>query len=485
MAEAAVAKKKSSRERMAEYLKGWTPYRYKRYYTFVIATIFSLVIPWIKINGAHFFLLNFDHKQIHLFFRVFDMQELYMMPFLLIFGFLFVFFLTTLGGRVWCGWLCPQTIFRVIYRDLIQTKLLHIRKSIKNKQKEPEGQTGKKAIGVLIWSVLAFIAAADFVWYFVPPEDFFQYIKNPGEHTVMMTTLFIVAGFLIYDVVKLKEDFCIYVCPYARVQSVMYDEETIQTIYNTERGGHIYSDDQEVKLVHNLKELHQKEGENAECTMCDACVRVCPTHIDIKRGTQLECINCLECADACTQVMGALGKPSLITWTSYSAIKEHRKPKFIRFRTIAYGVALTLALVGLFWMGSKKENMLLNINRTTQLYKIKDDGAVTNVYKFLFQNTQREPHTYYFEVESHPEIKIQRPAKPFKLRAGQKSNKIVVLYTKEPLSKDTTKDTPIPIKIKAYATDAKDKIVVERDTIFVFPRYDIWQKKQKEAAANK
>ena len=93
MAEAAVAKKKSSRERMAEYLKGWTPYRYQRYYTFVIATIFSLVIPWIKINGAHFFLLNFDHKQIHLFFRVFDMQELYMMPFLLIFGFLFVFFL--------------------------------------------------------------------------------------------------------------------------------------------------------------------------------------------------------------------------------------------------------------------------------------------------------------------------------------------------------------------------------------------------------
>ena len=69
--------------------------------------------------------------------------------------------------------------------------------------------------------------------------------------------------------------------------------------------------------------------------MCDSCVRVCPTHIDIKRGTQLECINCLECADACTEVMGALGKPSLITWTSYSAVEEERKPKFLRFRTIA------------------------------------------------------------------------------------------------------------------------------------------------------
>jgi polyferredoxin len=127
--------------------------------------------------------------------------------------------------------------------------------------------------------------------------------------------------------------------------------------------------------------------------------------------------------------------------------------------------------------------MLLNINRTTQLYKIKDDGSVTNVYKFLFQNTQREPHQYYFEVVSHPEIKIKRPEKPFKLRAGQKANKVVVLYTKEDLVKDTSKDTPIPIKIRAFATDAKDKTVVERDTIFVFPRYDILEKKRKEAAS--
>ncbi len=483
MAEAVAQPRKSSKERMKEYLKGWIPYRYKRYYFFVFLTIVALVLPFIKINGNHFFLLNFDHKQLHLFFVRFDMQELYLMPFLLIFGFLGVFFITTLGGRVWCGWACPQTIFRVIYRDLIQTKLLGIRKNILNKQKEPDYSKPenrvKGAIGFLIWVVLSFIAAADFLWYFVPPEDFFQYIKNPSEHGVLMGALFIVAGFLIYDIVKLKEDFCIYVCPYARVQSVMYDEETIQTIYNTYRGGHIYSEDQEVKLVHNLKELHEREPD-AECTMCDSCVRVCPTHIDIKRGTQLECINCLECADACTKVMAALGKPSLITWTSYSAVKEGRKPKFLRFRTIAYGVALTLALVGLFWMGSKKEYMLLNINRTTQLYKIHDDGTVTNAYTFLFQNTESKDHTYYFEVEGHPEIKIVRPKKPFKLRARQKAKKVVVLSTDKVLVKNPTKDTPIPITIKAYAVDAKDKVVVKRNTTFVFPRLDLYEKKIKK-----
>ncbi len=474
------AKGSSKKNKAKEYLKGWMPYRYKRYYTFAIATVFALVIPWIRINGAHFFLLNFDHKQIHLFFTKFDMQELYVMPFLLIFGFLGVFFMTTLGGRVWCGWLCPQTIFRVIYRDLIQTKLLGIRKSIQNKQKEPEGQKAKKAVALLIWVVLAIIAASDFMWFIVPPEDFFNYLKDPAEHTVMLTTMLVIVSFLIYDIVKLKEDFCIYVCPYARVQSVMYDEETIQTIYNTDRGGLVYSEDQEKKLVNSLKELKAVDPD-AECTMCDSCVRVCPTHIDIKRGMQLECINCLECADACTKVMGALGKPSLITWTSYSAVKEHRKPKFLRFRTIAYGIALTAALTGILVMGSKKEHMLLNINRTTQLYKIKDNGKrVNNAYIFLFQNTERKDHTYYFEVEGQPDIKIARPAKPFKLNAGKKIQKVVVLYTTKVLVKNDKKDTPIPITIKAYAVDDPKKIVVERHTTFVYPRYDLIEKARKK-----
>jgi len=481
MAEAVLpGQMKGSKKRMREYLKDWIPYRFQRYYFFAFITVVALVLPFITIEGNHFFLLNFDHKQIHLFFTKFDMQELYMMPFLLIFGFLGVFFLTTLGGRIWCGWACPQTIFRVVYRDLIQTKLLGIRKSIKNKQREPEGQMGKRTIGFLIWSILAFIAAADFVWYFVPPEDFFEYIKNPAAHGVMMGTIFLVAAFLIYDIVKLKEDFCVYVCPYARVQSVMYDEETIQTIYNTHRGGHVYSEDQQSKLVDSRKDLLAVDEQN-ECTMCDNCVTVCPTHIDIKKGTQLECINCLECADACTQVMGALGKESLITWTSYSAVEEERKPKFVRFRTIAYGVALAIALVGLFWAGSTKEFMLLNINKTTELYHIKDNGQrVTNAYTFLVQNTEREDHKYYFDVVGQPDITIARPAGPFKVRAGQKTKKVVVLQTTKELVQDKTKDTPMPLTIRAYAVDAKDRIVVERQTTFVYPRYDVLLEKRKQ-----
>jgi polyferredoxin len=117
-----------------EFMKKWTPYFKQRYIFFIFITLISLVLPFIKINGNHIFLLSFDKKQLHLMGIAFDMQELYLMPFLLIMLFMVVFFLTTLGGRVWCGWACPQTIFRVLYRDFIEGKLLGMN-TRRNKQK--------------------------------------------------------------------------------------------------------------------------------------------------------------------------------------------------------------------------------------------------------------------------------------------------------------------------------------------------------------
>lgn len=438
-----------------------TQYSNKRYITYGIITLISLGLPFIKIDGNQFFLLSFDKLQLHLFFTSFDMQELYLMPFLLILLFLGVFFVTTLGGRVWCGWACPQTIFRVIYRDLIETKMLGIRKNIKNKQK-PSKNSPKKVVAVLLWIALSLLAAANFMWYFIPPSDFFTYLQNPLEHKVLLGFVFSITIFLIYDVIFLKEDFCIYVCPYARIQSVMYDDETIQTVYNENRGGKIY--DKHKNLINT-----KPTGEMDECTGCQACVTICPTHIDIRKGMQLECINCLECADACTKVMGKLGKTSLITWASTKAVEENRKTRFLRFKTIAYGVALFVALIGLFMMGSTKEHMLLNINRTTQLYSIKDEGTkIQNAYIFLFQNTDSKEHKYYFKV-MHEGISILKPTKPFMLEAGKKLKKIVILQADKNFSTSKKEDTFLEISIKAYALDDKEKISVMRKTTFVYP----------------
>ncbi|MCT7584782.1 cytochrome c oxidase accessory protein CcoG [Aliarcobacter butzleri] len=447
-----------------------TPYRYKRYFGYILATIVALSLPFIKINENQIFLLSFDKKQLHLLGIAFDMQELYLMPFLLMLLFLGIFAVTSLGGRAWCGWACPQTIFRVIYRDLIESKLLRLRR-IKNKQKEPDLSKAenkvKKIIGILIWACLALLAASNFMWYFVPPDDFFAYLQDPSEHLFLIGFVLAIAGFLIYDVVMLKEDFCVYICPYSRVQSVLYDNNTYQAIYSTNRGGNIYNDKKE-KMVFKLKDLASSEN---ECTTCESCVTVCPTHIDIRKGLQLECINCLECVDACTQVMGKLGKPSLVQWSSTNAIKYNTPTKFVRKSTIMYFVALLIVISLLFVMGGEKEHMLLNVNKTTELYKVKEDKVVTNNFLLLFQNTESQTLTYDLEIVDNPDIKITR-FEPFTLSPGKLAKKVVILETNKVLVSDNTKDTPITITLKAYAKENPEKVVVYRKATFIYPRLD-------------
>ncbi len=449
-----------------------TSYRIKRYWAYLIATIISVGLPFIQIGGNQIFLLSFDKKQLHLMGTVFDMQELYLMPFLLMLLFLGIFAVTAIGGRAWCGWACPQTIFRVVYRDFIESKLLGMRR-IKNKQKDPDynksGMKIKKAIAIIIWSVIALLAAADFIWFFIPPADFFAYLADPAEHTTMIGFVLGIAAFLVYDVVFLQENFCVYVCPYSRVQSVLYDDDTVQAIYNPHRGGEIY-DTQKQKIVFKAKDLGNPTD---ECTACESCVTVCPTHIDIRKGTQLECINCLECVDACTTVMGKLGKESLVQWSSTNDVINNKGLNLIRGKSISYAIALLVIIGMLFVMGGKKEYMLLNINKTTQLYKINEGNEVTNSFLLLFQNTQKESYTYNLEVIGayKGKIEIQR-FEPFKLSKGKLAKKVIKLSTKELLVDNMRKDTPITITLKAYAIENPTKVMVTREAVFIFPRSD-------------
>ncbi len=460
------------------------PWRKYRIYMFVLATIITIILPWITINGYHFFLLSFVDMKLDLAFVQFNVEQFYLMPFLIMFAFISIFGLTVLGGRIFCGWLCPQTIFRVVYRDLIETKLLKLRKRVKNKQNHPDmsklENKIKKVIAILIWTFLSLLAASDFMWFFVPPQQFFQYLQDPSSHMILFGTVIGVAIFLVYDIIFLQENYCIYVCPYSRVQSVLYDDDTIMAIYNPHRGGNIYNKQKEKQFT-KQKELQNIESD-AECTTCESCVTVCPTHIDIRKGLQLECINCLECVDACTTVMGKLGKESLVVWSSEREIlRQEGKTRYFRPKIIGYGLILVILIGIISVMGSKKEAFLLNVDRNGQAYSIIRTASgkpeTQNAYVFLLQNTRQRPHKFYFSIITpkniQGKIKIKRPDKPFLVRPGIKEKKIVVLYTIGMLFNNSNNDTVVPITIKAYTTDTKKHLVIYRHTTFTFPRKDI------------
>ncbi|WP_428026691.1 cytochrome c oxidase accessory protein CcoG [Arcobacter sp.] len=432
-------------------------YSKKRYLTYLILTIFIIVTPFVKIGDNHILLLSFVTYEFHFFGNVYNMNELFIMPFLLMFLFIGIFAMTSMFGRVWCGWACPQTIFRVVYRDLIETFLLKLRR-IKNKQKDinysKTSNKIKKYIGLFLWIVLSFIIASNFMLYFVPPEDFFEYIKEPQEHLFLIMFILSIVMFLVYDIVFMKEHFCTFVCPYSRIQSVLYDNNTKQVVYNHNRGGQIYPNNE--KTIFNVK---QWSG-NEECTTCEACVKVCPTHIDIRKGLQVECINCLECSDACSTVMGKLGKKSLIYWGSTNNVLLKKIEKFLNPRNLVYIASLIVCILFTAYFMGEKEPFLVNINKNTELYKIDENGNVVNNYLLTIHNSSEEKNKFTIEV-LNKDVSIKRYI-PLVLNPKQTRKTVLVLSSKNRLS--TTK-----INLLFYVEGNKN-MRVKKEIVFYSPK---------------
>lgn len=438
-------------------------YSKKRYLIYFIITIFIMIIPFITINDNHLLLLSFEKLQFHFLGSVYSVSELYVMPFLLMFLFIGIFALTSIFGRVWCGWACPQTIFRVIYRDLIESTILDLRR-IKNKQKDidynKKSNQLKKYLSLVLWGIITLIIACNFMLYFVPPEDFFLYLQDPINHSFMIIFIISIAVFLIYDIVFMKENFCVYVCPYSRIQSVLYDDNTKQVTYDFNRGGKIY--EKGAKSIFKIKQW----SNNEECTTCEACVKICPTHIDIRKGLQVECINCLECSDACSTVMGKLGKKSLINWGSTNKILNKQNISIFTKRNITYFVSLFLCLFLAFYFSLEKESFLVNVNKTTELYSKKENGIISNNYILTIHNTQDKDYTFDIRLVENKDLKIKR-FNSFELKAGEKIKKILILETTENFEK--LKEKPSKISIEIF-TKENEKVKLSRQIAFFYPK---------------
>ena len=438
-------------------------YSKKRYFVYFSLTLFIMLIPFITINNNHILLLSFDKLQFHFVGSVYSVSELYVMPFLLMFLFIGIFALTSMFGRIWCGWSCPQTIFRVIYRDLIESTILDLRR-IKNKQKEidynKKANQIKKYIAVSLWFVITLIISSNFMLYFIPPEDFFVYIQNPAEHSFMIIFILSIALFLVYDIVFMKENFCVYICPYSRIQSVLYDDNTKQVSYDYNRGGKVYENN--IKSIFKVKDW----SKNEECTTCELCVKVCPTHIDIRKGLQVECINCLECSDACATVMGKLNKESLINWGSTNKVINKKNVSIFTKKNTTYFVSLFLCIFLAFYFSLEKENFLVNVNKTTELYSIKENGVISNNYILTIHNTQDKDYTFDIRLVDNKNFRIKR-FDSFDLKAAEKTKKILILETTEDFKK--LKNKPSNISIEIFTKD-DEKIKVKRQIAFFYPK---------------
>ncbi|WQV06738.1 cytochrome c oxidase accessory protein CcoG [Helicobacter pylori] len=454
-------------ESSSHFLKS---FRLKRYIGFVLISLALLITPFIRIDGAHLFLISFEHKQLHFLGKIFSAEELQILPFMVILLFIGIFFITTRLGRVWCGWACPQTFLRVLYRDVIETKIFKLHKKISNKQESPKNTPSykiRKVLSVLLFAPIVAGLMMLFFFYFIAPEDFFSYLKNPSEHPVAMGFWLFSAAVVLFDIVVVAERFCIYLCPYARVQSVLYDNDTLNPIYDEKRGGALYDNQGHLYPLSPKK----RSAEN-ECVNCLHCVQVCPTHIDIRKGLQLECINCLECVDACTITMAKYNRPSLIQWSSTNATNTRQKVRLVRLKTIAYMGVIAIVIALLVITSFKKERMLLDINRNSNLYELRSSGYVDNDYVFLFHNTDNKDHEFYFKILGQKDIKIKKPLTPIMVKAGQKIKAVVIL--RKPLKSaeyKRAKDTLTPITIQAYSTDDKN-IMVERESVFIAPSED-------------
>lgn len=436
-------------------------YSKKRYLVYLLITICVMATPFITINGSHILLLSFDKLQFHFIGVVYSVSELYVMPFLLMFLFIGIFAITSMFGRVWCGWACPQTIFRVIYRDLIESTILDLRR-IKNKQKDidysKKSNQFKKYISLFLWIIITLVISSNFMLYFVPPEDFFIYLQNPLEHSFMILFIISIAIFLFYDIVFMKENFCVYVCPYSRIQSVLYDDNTKQVSYDFNRGGKIYNNG--TKSIFKIKDW----SKNEECTTCEACVRVCPTHIDIRKGLQVECINCLECSDACSTVMGKLGKVSLINWGSTNKVINRQNVSIFTKKNITYFVSLFLCIFLAFYFSLEKENFLVNINKTTELYKISEDKKIVNNYILSIHNTQDEALIFDIKLQDEKNFRIKRFEK-ISLEAGKRAKSVLIIETTNEFDKSS--NNSIDIYLDIFTQDKKFETV--KKMVFFHP----------------
>lgn len=370
-------------------------YEYRKWVSYVLLLIL-IANPFIKVNGNQFMMFNILERRFNIFGFPFWPQDLYLFVISMLVGVVFIILFTVIFGRIFCGWICPQTIFlELVFRRIeywidgdrgSQTRL--------DKQVWNAEKIRKRVFKWFIFFLISFGIANVFLAYLVGSDTLFTMMEEgPVKQSSNFIALLIFTGVFYFVFVSFREQVCIIACPYGRLQGVLLDNKSINVAYDFVRG------EKEVGRAKFNKQEDRAATGKGDCVDCNQCVHVCPMGIDIRNGTQLECTNCTACIDECDTIMEGVGLPKgLIRYASEDEI-EKKIPFQFTARMKGYTAVLCILLgifIGMLFLRTDVQAIILRL--PGQLFQHKGN-KISNVYTYKIVNkTMKEYKDIHFEL---------------------------------------------------------------------------------------
>jgi cytochrome c oxidase accessory protein FixG len=369
------------------------------------------LIPWIDWGDRQAVLFDLPARKFFILGLVFWPQDFIFLTWLLIIAALALFFFTAVGGRLWCGYACPQTVWTETF--LWMERFAEGDRPARLKlDRAPwsANKLGRKSLKQFLWVTFALWTGFTFVGFFTPIRTLALEVQNlalgPWE-----TFWILFYGFATYgNAGYLREQVCKYMCPYARFQGAMFDKDTLVITYDAERG------EPRGSRKRGTDPRAQGKGDCIDCTLC---VQVCPTGIDIRKGLQIECIACAACIDVCDDVMHKMGSPrGLIRYTTQHAL-DHAKTHVLRPRVLIYGALLVVLIAGFMFAVAMRSPVALDVIRDRKsLYQLTDDGNVDNVYTVRILNKSEKAQHFVLEASGSSPLALLPARREYAVPSG-------------------------------------------------------------------